>query len=325
MFLNNDKKLEEARELVKKIKNKKQPMLSDFINAINQNFIVLGFIPQQYLKYELCKDIVSKEPFALEFVPKIHRTKELCTIAVQKFGAMIRFVPYNLRTFELKLLAIKNDNYCVQYFCDNDFDTKIVSEMVKIEPLLIEFIPHRFKTFDFCLSVVKKNGLCLEFIGLNEFTDKDQDKDKDIKMYQTIALEAVKNNYEAIKFVPEDYRTDEMCKIILKSGGESCINMVPQTINTCTFRNNLKKIGLVKIALQMSNVNIEKKVDVEKEYLGIDRKIEEIPNEIVLTSLEEKIELYKQKKKDLLMNTQSIDEFNNKREEYIASLANQGK
>ena len=87
-----------------------------FINAdllettIKTNYNLIKNIPKQWKHIEIDHDlyykIVEQNPLLLEFVPNVNKTPGLCEYAVTKNGKAFKFLPKELQTPEMAELAI---------------------------------------------------------------------------------------------------------------------------------------------------------------------------------------------------------------------------
>ena len=131
--------------------------------------------PEEYLK--ICMIAVEKNGNALQYIYDIRMTSieysEICKIAVCYSGRALEYIPTNKKTFEICKLAVQKDSYALQF---------VPKENMTIEEYL-----------EICKLAVQKNGCSLRYVH-NEIITK------------TIIEEALANNKDALKFVPDKFK-----------------------------------------------------------------------------------------------------------------------
>jgi hypothetical protein len=166
---------------------------------------VLQYVPEEFKTAELCLAAVKNEGSALEFVPEALKSEEICHAAIYYghqagmgmgrivYGSALKYVPQNLRTHEICLTALLNDG---------SFDD----------------VPDSIKTREFYLAVLTERHY--------GYVSKDKvlvnavpDTVKSAEFY----LEVVQRQKRAFEYVPDEYKTIEMCRFAVEhdvySGG----------------------------------------------------------------------------------------------------------
>lgn len=191
------------------------------LNAVNQNFENLRFVPVQ--TDALCRLALKKNP-RLAFPLILAPTEDMCVEAVNLDVRVLDIIPTHLKTRNvwfsalnknaliLKDFPFQNDDIClatVQRNCrsfeyvENQTD-EICLAAVRQNGLLLDFVD--FQTPEICLASVKQNGLALQFV----------DKDKKTR---EVCLAAVTRNGLALQFV--DVVTDEIALVAVAQNADA--------------------------------------------------------------------------------------------------------
>jgi Domain of unknown function (DUF4116) len=163
--------------------------------AIHHNGDALEFVPKDYRTPELCLLAVRQNGQALAYVPSEYRTPELCRIAIEQDGLALEYVPIDLKlsrgadqkTPELCRLAVKQHGNALKY------------------------VPE--KTPELCRMAVEQNGGALIYVPC----------DLTSNLGEAYRLElyylAVKQNRNVLRYLPEKYRTTELCRMAIDQDG----------------------------------------------------------------------------------------------------------
>ena len=136
--------------------------------AVNTCFFVLHLVPHRYKTQEMCKKVVSEDPFMLIYCLDRYKTQKMCDEAVDDCLGALKFIPHWFVTSEMLEKfhdALLADNEI--FFFDEEFSklTFFVNEMgiLTVEPDKIKLCgdnnfyeddPEAIIQTDFWLSVI---------------------------------------------------------------------------------------------------------------------------------------------------------------------------
>ncbi len=145
-------------------------------------------------KAQICLEIVQRSGCNLEFVPEEFKTYELCLEAVKKDGDALEYVPEKHKTAELCLVAVKKTGYMLKY------------------------VPEELKTDELCDMATNKSERAFTWVSVEYLFKKIEQygylhllKDMPELMTYKLCLEAVKKDSDALQYVPNEYKTVELC------------------------------------------------------------------------------------------------------------------
>jgi hypothetical protein len=150
---------------------------------------------------------VEMNPLLLFFVPDEYHTEELYRLAVQRYGGegggALRYVPVEKRSAALCAQAVYNTAWALEFVPPEVQTLELCQKAVKALGSAFEFVTEHIKTSEpegraLCRAAVKDAGLMLRYVP---------------EQYKTteLCLEAVKEWGYALAFVPEALKTPELC------------------------------------------------------------------------------------------------------------------
>ena len=98
-------------------------------------------------------------------------------------------------------------------------------EYIKHPLSKLEFIPEKLKTFNMCLEAVKRDGTQVQYTPKHILKAKNHE----------ICFEALKQCSYALKYIPEELRTLELCSEAIKNSRGHALQYVPEEIKTYEF------------------------------------------------------------------------------------------
>jgi hypothetical protein len=156
--------------------------------AVEQCGLALEYVNPEFITPKLCLTAISQTSLALRYVPPDILTLEMCEIAVKKFGLSLQHVPEKFRTHKIIHSAVTNCGWALMY---------------------VKRTPHS--------GVDSAEPLETPLCGVDSAEPQPLKKDVSAQPnYYDICKEAVSNVGLALEFVPEEFKTDEMCQIALK-------------------------------------------------------------------------------------------------------------
>jgi hypothetical protein len=149
-------------------------------------------IDKSFKTNELLLEAVKLNGRILEILPDEIKTYELCLGAVKMYGPMLEFTPSQFRTKELCLAALAGYSR-------------------------LEFVPDELKTTDFFLSAFKENAFFIKYIPIE-------------RLSYEMCRDAVERYNDAILYIPEQFRTEELWRIALTNHGYCWLKELPPAL-----------------------------------------------------------------------------------------------
>ena len=208
------------------------------MEAVRQYGRTLEFVPNDLRTLELCMAAVRQNGGALFYVSRNLRTRDLCLEAVGQNGRALRSVPENLENYqEICLEAVRQNGLALDYVPENlENYQRLCLEAVRQDGLALEYVPRNLRTRELCMEAVGKDGRALRHVP-DDIKESKQRKD------QEIVKAAVKQNLEAIQYVPKTYEFYTMLCVNAVIDNPSCIRFVKTDISgyLSLIRRRIKK------------------------------------------------------------------------------------
>lgn len=173
-------------------------------------------IPAKLLNKRIVAEGIKKHPEAIQFLPEEFITRSVATDAVMNNAMLIEYV--SDQTEALQLEAVK-DNGIALSVCKNP-SYRVMKEAIKSTPEAMLYV-NDFKTsltesqyLDLAKHAVVRDGLTLEYFYKDYAVDLIQDASVH-KRHVDICMTAIKENFLALKFVPNNI-VDEVQEVALE-------------------------------------------------------------------------------------------------------------
>jgi hypothetical protein len=188
---------------------------------------IIQSFPEQYRTYEMYKLAMKNNSFPLNEIPKKHKTKEMYEIAVRSKGRNIKYVPIEYTSKEMYIDSLHSSHgFSIKYI---PFSEELYTLAIEINKYIVNYIPRKFfDKFPNLYDVIFQNGLIGNF-EVPEFLESQE-------FYNDI----VQKKKYTLEFVPEKYRTKELCELAF-STNEHSLQSVPDKLRTIEF---CEKFGL---------------------------------------------------------------------------------
>lgn len=221
------------------------------LKAVQQNGMALEFVPVDEVTDEIYLEAVKNNGLALDLIPKEKRTDEICLEAVKSDNRAIEFVPYEKRSKEIYEIALTNYPDFIKYIPKEQLTYDMCLKAVKSSNCNIRYIPDKF-----CTQEIYETSIDYNPFNLKDMFDKSdanmkkhrEEKNRKIDVPDSYekCLELVRKDCEALKAIPENMRTKELClesvKANLKSVGYLFQNEYSQEI----YEEIIKQYPLLK-------------------------------------------------------------------------------
>lgn len=183
------------------------------INAVKDNWLALGCVPEEFKNEEICWIAVNNNPKALRDVPEKFKTEEMCWSAITKYSHALEYVPEKLKTKEMCIYSFKKNVFVLKYIPDRWKTQDMCSETITIKLLagreidwggsMLRYVPERMRTEEMCIIALRYDCTAIKYIP---------DYFKTLDM----CLEAVKKDGCMLQYVPNELKTDEICMIAVE-------------------------------------------------------------------------------------------------------------
>jgi hypothetical protein len=228
-----------------------------YMALLRQHGIIMRDIPRQFYTAELCAIGVANDGLNLIRVPMNLRTKKLCEEAVRQNGHAYVFVPYQLRSLEICVIAANQSIRVLRYFNEEIWTLMILYILVRANGQILDKItqrpqevymaafknsarwsceiPERFQTLEGYLTTVK-------------YFPRSVSEMPDICRTAENYMALVMINGIALKYVPVELRTMEMCTLAIQSKCTDVLKHVPM---------NLRTLELCMLAVQYDKISLQ--------------------------------------------------------------------
>jgi len=224
------------------------------IEAVKGEPRALKYVPEALKTLELCLEVVShhdswmlelvssdEEPLdcVLAYVPKELITAELCTIAVKAKPESLKFVPSIYMTPQFFLDAVNGAEW---KFMGRDYALKYVPENIKTDEFLAK-INQKAKSLKKYDDVLTDDEIEQLLIPINTMKFKTDTKPSKYADFES-CLEAVRKDGSALRKIPEEHKTWQLCVTALQDDSNgSILDYVPDTFKTKEFCLNSVSIN----------------------------------------------------------------------------------
>ncbi|MBA3723011.1 MAG: DUF4116 domain-containing protein [Parachlamydiaceae bacterium] len=177
--------------------------------AVKNNGLALRHATEDLLNdCEVVLAAVTNNGLALEFVSKqLQKNPQICMAAINNNGDALEFVDSSLYNEENLLKAFstsktkKSNSGFERAVANHRTNRKVILEAVKFDGLLLKFASNLLKNdVEIVMNAVKNKGLALDYVT------------EDIAGYKAIAIEALRQDSDAVKFIPKYLQDDEILK-----------------------------------------------------------------------------------------------------------------
>lgn len=139
------------------------------MDAAQGNYI--RYIPEEFLNYDIIKEVIRKHPGRINLVPSKYQTFELQKMAIDSSTNHLRAIPESVLSDEIIRYALSKNGEAL---------SRIPSELRNIEYCNIalintikafEHVPDRYKTYEMCLTAARDDSGAIKFIPARFITN----------------------------------------------------------------------------------------------------------------------------------------------------------
>jgi hypothetical protein len=181
------------------IKFCKNPSDKMITSVVNSNWELLKYIPVDKITKELCDSTIKTQLLAFEFIPEKYRTYEMMNIVLDEHPHFVEYIDISNEDLIAKVIETHNNHF------------KLIKDPT--EKICLAFLKNN-KTWNSFKQIPKKN------------------------LTHKICYRAVKLNPFAIKDVPHEFQTEEMCIIAVVANQHA--------ITHCKYKTPLVFEAMVK-------------------------------------------------------------------------------
>jgi hypothetical protein len=181
----------------------------------------------------LCNIAIEKQPLVIEFIPDEHLTYEMCENAVVSNASAMRLVPLELKGYEtLALMVLDKTPYNRQYIHPKGRTYNVYKRLVEVGGSLnlvpekfltaeiceiaaerdvfsLEYVPDELLTYSFAKKMIAKSGNAMSYVMRDTFSDKEK---------HTLAKIAIENDWTAINQTPLSLLDKELVAVARSAG-----------------------------------------------------------------------------------------------------------
>lgn len=202
----------------------------------------IQYVEEQYLNFDICRNIVRKSVKNIEYIPEKYMTEEMADFIVNRYYSdngiyTLQYLPQKFKTIKRCKIAVHNN------------------------PMNLEFVPEEIINFEMCKIALEKNVEALKYVP-NKYINQEL-------IYFTIL------QFKGLKYVPEEFKTYEVCDYALKLSVYNFID-VPENLKKHFLKSVLlSDSSMIKYA-NPADITYELCEMVVKSY---GRNIEDIPEQ----------------------------------------------
>lgn len=146
--------------------------------------ILIVRIPEQFITHDMCLLSVEQLPDLLIYLP-LHELQQPDTLslAVKKSGELLKHVPLNMRNIQLCKDAVKSSIMALPYVPEKFLDQKEFKEVIDKYKLAVEHygpilnsLPESKRDLESCIKAVKNDWRAVKFVP-DKFLDRSEFKD----------------------------------------------------------------------------------------------------------------------------------------------------
>ncbi|MBQ3423350.1 MAG: DUF4116 domain-containing protein [Romboutsia sp.] len=101
-----------------------------FIKAVELDYRMLLFIPDEKQTYQMCFDLVKENPNALLYINTDYMTEELCIEVIKKDGNAIEFIPSDKLNENICLNALEQNWEAIEYISKENQTEKVCMKAI---------------------------------------------------------------------------------------------------------------------------------------------------------------------------------------------------
>lgn len=160
-----------------------------------------------FQKSQLYYNIIKEKKDFVKDIDKSILTKEITLYAFENFDYWIAHFPKQYLTIDICLLALNKHYENIKYI-DSYLQTKKMIELIKdnITSSYFKYINPKFQTIELCLKLINDNPTIILYFRKDLLTT-------DLLLY------SINNNYDVFKYLDDNLKTYEMCKLIAEKYG----------------------------------------------------------------------------------------------------------
>ena len=234
-------------------------------NMIDYNFAkritecTRGFWFSLFYRYLSKDEMIRLSTFACSIDPGLlaevkYKTKGICEAAVIKNGRILSIVPSDFIDKKMCILAVSSDPTSIKFVPDKFITDTIVSLAVSLDPETIKFIPYKYQSIEDVKKAIKYDAECFNYINpafkikhhlkllvlINPDIVQFLDYNNDNKEYFELAVEV---DGTALRFVPEMFRTFDICKSAsFAKNGDSAFAYIPKELYYDVLHAKIKRV-----------------------------------------------------------------------------------
>lgn len=253
------------------------------IEAMKKDGRLIDRVPKERQTEEICLAALGDYTWALRYIQ--NQTPVICLAAVSKNGTLLEYVKD--KTFDICMAAVKTTGYAIRYVPTPDEThsvedyLKICAEAIKQDPCAFTQVIAYYQTEEMCYEVVKVKGemlrhvanihktprVCLAAVNnygyALEFIDAERQTEeicriaiqKNIYVARFVAKQTqelcelmVYLNADSIKYVKQEFITEEMINYCIEKGPVDAMANIPeQTIEICAKIINIEPKAMARV------------------------------------------------------------------------------
>lgn len=173
--------------------------------------------------YEICTEHFKEMPCSIQYVPSQYLNQDLCIAALKNSNRteweereIWKFIPDGMLTYKVCLAAASSNRYALEHIPGAHKTAEIYMMAVKRCGKLLQYVPVDYQTEDMCIYSVSQDGSNLRYVPQSRRTQK----------VCMAAFDAQCNGSSAVEYIPDKFLTEEICRQAVMQNWET-IKVIP--------------------------------------------------------------------------------------------------
>lgn len=250
------------------------PITSQFVdeNWEMMKNVMINFpklVPDKYMTYGYALKTIRHNPKLIREIPERLRDYTLYKAAVSYDGTLLYAVPDAFKNRIMCETAVKNNSAAIDAVPRHHLDEEMwaLTLISNNDPKTFLSIPEQYRTYNTYIKAVQKNGLALKHVPVEHMTNE-------------LCELAIKQNGFAFRYLPEHMQTEDFALMAIKQNG-LVLSIIPEELHSYEMyvhavNNNSEAIDYVPDEIKHDVIDDVKRLQENKMFSGVHRTINSI-------------------------------------------------
>jgi len=160
-----------------------------------------------FQKSQLYFNIIKEKKDFIKDIDESLITKEIALFAFENYDYWIAHIPKKYLTIDICIIALNKHFENIKYI-DTYFQTQEMFDIIKnnITSSYFKYVSPNFQTMELCSKIINDDPTIIKYIRHDLLTNN-------------LILYAINNSFDAFKYIDNNLKTYEMCKIMAEKYG----------------------------------------------------------------------------------------------------------